>query len=187
MERKDYREAMIKENDIMQAGQNCRISLFKFFSMIVISQERLISKSEINAILMPLIKKGLTVTFADDKYKVVDIGFWKKLREASWFHQGVGGLDYQLDFSDCDNYAELATSMVSMFKKVNTLGRGSGYLTYKGEATPHAYDIVLAIDIDGKIKPFLYDTEFKTEVVGMDNIIKDYGNCSWATNSVRFS
>ena len=129
--------------------------------------------------------RSINFDWADDKWRVYDIETIKEIRKYAWWKEGVGGLTYELPFSDCDDFAELSKALWAMFWKTNSLGRCKGNCIFNKEITPHAFDILICIDTDDKVKAYLFDTQFNTEPVLLTKELISYNKTSWTITNIR--
>lgn len=186
-QRKQYRELMVQE-DKKESANNCRFSLDIFFAKFPPKKKREITYVELITALAPLMEgRSINFEWADEKWRVFDLETIKEIREYAWWKQDnpTGGLGYELDFHDCDDFAEFSKSLWALFWDTNSLGRCKGNAIFGKEITPHAFDIVLAIDEDDKVKAYLFDTEFNTEPVLLTKELISYNKTSWTITNIR--
>lgn len=184
-DRENYRKQLILEDDKRALADNCRLALDRFFYAFKPIKKKEIKVSDVLIALAPLIGKGVSITWADDQWRVYDLETIKEIKKYSWWKEGIGGLVYELPFSDCDDFAELSKSLFSMFWGTNSMGRCTGYLTFNGEATPHAFDIILALDENEVVKPYLFDTQFDIEPILLTSNKGSVNKTSWQITNVR--
>ena len=176
---------MVAETDKRALADNCRLALYRFFFAFPPKKKKVIGMFDIFVCLDPLVKQGLTFDWADDQWRIYDIETIREIRKYSFWKEGIGGLDYELPFHDCDDFAELCKALWSMFWDTNCLGRCKGNIIYNEQITPHAFDIVIAINEKDEVKAYLFDTQFNTEPVELTDNLPSFNLTSWRINSVR--
>jgi hypothetical protein len=186
-ERELYRKQLILDPEKCESAQNCRLVLMDFFRRFKPKVIKEIGQSEVLIALAPLIGKGVSITYADTKWRVYDLESIKEIKKYSWWKQDnpYGGLGYELDYHDCDDFAEFSKSMFALLWDTNSMGRCMGYVTYNNEVTAHAFDIILALDENGVLKPYLFDTEFDTDPILLTSNVASVNNTSWRIINVR--
>lgn len=179
-----YRKQMILETDKGSLADNCRLALDRFFMAFKPSKEKIITSHDLLIAFAPLIAKGVSITYADTEWRIFDLETIKEIKKYSWWKEGVGGLEYELNEADCDDFAEFSKAMFSMFWRTNSMGRCTGYITYNGETTAHAFDIILALD-NNEVKPYLFDTQFDIDPVLLTDKIGTVNKTSWNIINIR--
>jgi len=187
MTREEYRKELSQETDKFEAGQNCRLAIQKFFMMFPPKKEMLLNTSQLIDALRPLIVKGVTQEWADSEWRIIDIDTVKDIRNYAWWKQDypTGGISYEVNESDCDDFAEFARSLWALWWKKNCLMRCKGWITYNGVNTAHAFDIVVAINEAGVPDVYLFDTEFNTEPVKLTSNKVTINATSWTITGAR--
>jgi hypothetical protein len=148
---------------------------------------RTIKYVELMTALAPLMEgRNINFEWVDDNWIVYDIETIKEIRQYAWWKQDnpVGGLEYK-DPIDCDDFADFAKTLWALFWRTNSLGRCKGMCIFNKEITPHAFDILICIDSDDKVKAYLFDTEFNTEPVLLTKEVISYNKTSWTISNIR--
>lgn len=185
--REQYRTALVMEKDKQELANNCRLVLDRFFLEFKPKVERKIYYIDVLRILKPLVENGVSITWADSQWSIFDLESVKELNKYSWWKQDNpnGGLTYDYDIRDCDDFAEFSKSMIALFWKTNSVGRCMGSVTYNGVTTPHAFDIILAIDSEGEIRPYLFDTQFNIEPTLLTSNKGSVNQTFWTITNIR--
>lgn len=183
-ERLAYRKQMIAEDSKEELANNCRLAIDRFFTAFKPTITKEVGTSELLIALAPLIAKGVNIEFADNAWRVYDLEYAKSIREFAWWKEGKGGLDYELNYHDCDDYAELSKALFAMFGLTNSVGRCKGIVTFNGQNTYHAFDIILAID-ENVIKPYLFDTQFNIPPTLLTSNKGTVNQTSWTITNIR--
>jgi len=187
MTREEYRKEIVLESDIKEQGQNCRLALNRFFMSFVPKKTKEMTISDLLIAAAPLIGSGVNIEYTDSRWKAYDVDYYKEIKKNSWFMQDnpTGGLSYEVDYNDCDDFAELSKSLMSMFGKTNSMARCKGYVVYNGVATAHAFNVVFAIDENDKVKPYLWDTEFNTDLIPLTSNRATVRDTYWIITNIR--
>ena len=185
MTREEYRKEMILEQDKQELANNCRLAINSFFARFKPKIEKEVYYTDILKILEPLRNKGVSLTWADSKWFIYDIEAIKEIRKFSWWKEGKGGLNWEGDRHDCDDFAEFSKSLFAIFWDTNSMGRCTGVVTYNGVSTPHAFNIILAVDNDGIVKPYLFDTQYNIEPTLLTSNAGKVNLTSWTITNIR--
>ena len=185
MTREEYRKEMVLEQDKQELANNCRLAIDSFFARFKPKIEKEIYYTDILEILKPLTSKGTSITWADSKWFVYDLESIKEIRKFSWWKDGKGGLNWEAERSDCDDFAEFSKSLFAIFWSTNSMGRCTGVVTYNGVSTPHAFNIILAVDNDGIVKPYLFDTQYNIEPTLLTSNTGSINLTSWTITNIR--